>query len=190
MATFFVGQIIQFGGNFTISGTAQCSGQLLAISQNTALFSILGTTFGGDGVTTFALPDLRGRRMIHQGQGPGLSNYVLGEVAGVEATTVTQTTMPTHTHTITSSFKASSTTNATAQLPSANSVLGRSADIASGGTAHPAIYCPSSAPVDAALGGLNVAAANAGSSLPVEILNPFLVINCLISLFGVFPSRN
>ena len=190
MAEFYLGQIIQFGGNFAIRTTAMCNGQLLAISQNTALFSLLGTFYGGNGTSTFALPDLRGRSMIHQGQGLGLSDYTIGEVGGVENVTLTLGNLPTHTHTMTATFKASSTTKATAQVPGANSVLGHSVDIASGGTSHPAIYCPSGTAVDAALGGLNVAAANAGSSQPLPILNPFLAITCLILLQGIFPSRN
>jgi microcystin-dependent protein len=90
MAEPYIGQIIMFGGNFAIRGYAYCSGQLLPISQYTALFSILGTTYGGDGVTTFALPDLRGRVPIHSGQGPGLSNYQLGQRGGSESVTLLQ----------------------------------------------------------------------------------------------------
>lgn len=190
MVDFYLGQIIQFGGNFAISGTATCDGQLMPIQQNAALFSLIGTFYGGNGTSTFALPDLRGRTMIHQGQGPGLSQYVIGEVGGTENVSVLQTNMPQHTHTITSSFKASSTVKATLQIPAAGAVLGHSVDVASGGTSHPAIYCPSGTATDAALGGLNVAANTAGSGLPLSILNPFLAITCLITLVGIFPSRN
>src|SRR3954465_13916452 len=100
MATPFIGQISLFGGNFAPRGWAFCKGQLLAISQNTALFSILGTTYGGNGQTTFALPDLRGRVPIHFGQGPGLSSYALGETGGAETTTLTVNELPAHTHAV------------------------------------------------------------------------------------------
>ena len=190
MVDFYLGQIIQFGGNFTIRGTAMCNGQLLSISQNTALFALIGTFYGGNGTSNFAVPDLRGRTMIHQGQGTGLSPYVVGQQGGTENVTLLQTNLPAHTHVITSSFKASSTVKATAQIPAANSVLGHSVDIATGGTSHPAIYCPSGTAVDAALGGLNVSAASTGGNIPVSILNPFLAITCLIMLQGIFPSRN
>jgi microcystin-dependent protein len=94
----FLGSIVLFAGNFPPRGWAFCNGQILSISQNTALFSILGTTYGGNGVTTFALPDLRGRAPIHFGQGPGLTNYVLGENGGVEDVTLVETQLPAHTH--------------------------------------------------------------------------------------------
>src|SRR3954449_6617686 len=100
MATPFIGQISLFGGNFAPRGWAFCNGQLLAVSQNTALFSILGTTYGGNGETTFALPDLRGRVPLHPGQGPGLSPYVLGENGGQENVTLNVTQLPAHTHAV------------------------------------------------------------------------------------------
>ncbi len=187
---FYLGQIIQFGGNFAISGTAMCNGQTLSISQNTALFALLGTFYGGNGTSTFQLPDLRGRTMIHQGQGQGLSTYVVGENGGTENATLLQTNLPSHTHTITSTFKASSTVKATLQIPAAGAVLGHSDDVATGGTSHPAIYCPINTATDAALGGLNVSAAPTGNSIPVSILNPYLTITCLITTVGIFPSRN
>ncbi len=99
MSEPFIGEIRMFAGNFAPRSWAFCDGQLLSISQNTALFSILGTTYGGDGVTTFALPDARGRVLVHQGQGPGLSNYPLGQKAGSEQSPVT---LPPHSHGITS----------------------------------------------------------------------------------------
>src|SRR5687768_7076897 len=98
MSEPFIGQIILFGGNFAIRGYALCNGQLLSIAQNTALFSILGTTYGGNGQTTFALPDLRGRAPLHWGQGPGLPNVSLGEVGGSTTQTLTVNQMPAHSH--------------------------------------------------------------------------------------------
>jgi microcystin-dependent protein len=190
MATFYVGQIIQFGGNFAPTQTAMCNGQILPISQNTALFAIIGTFYGGNGTSNFALPNLQGRRMIHAGQGGGLSPYVQGQTGGTETVTLTTSQMPVHTHTITSSFNASGV-NATTLAPGAGSVLGHAADI-SGKTpsSQPAIYCPAGTTANVALGGLNVSAANTGGSQPVEILGPYLAITCLIVLQGVFPSRN
>src|SRR5437899_12703586 len=96
--TPFIGEIVMFAGNFAPRGWAFCNGQILSIAQNTALFSILGTTYGGNGQTTFALPDLRGRVPMHPGQGPGLTNHTLGEVAGSETTTLLSSNMPQHTH--------------------------------------------------------------------------------------------
>src|SRR5216117_169121 len=104
----FIGQIQAFGFSFAPRGWATCSGQILSIAQNTALFSLLGTTYGGNGQTTFALPDLRGRAMIGPGQGPALSSHVLGEVGGTESTTLNPNQMPAHTHTAT--FNGSTST--------------------------------------------------------------------------------
>src|ERR1041385_3867939 len=100
MATPFLGAICMFGFNFAPRGWAFCNGQILPIAQNTALFSLLGTTYGGNGQTTFALPDLRGRVPIHFGQGPGLSLYDLGQVGGSETVTLTPSTMPAHNHSL------------------------------------------------------------------------------------------
>src|ERR1041384_4599952 len=105
----FIGQIIMFAGNFAPQGWAFCAGQLMSISQNTALFSILGTTYGGNGQTTFALPALRSRTPVGPGQGPGLSNITLGEVSGTETVTLLTTQMPAHTHSL-NGVNASGTT--------------------------------------------------------------------------------
>jgi microcystin-dependent protein len=190
MATFYVGQIVTVGFNFAPTNMALCNGQLLAINQNAALFSILGTTYGGNGTTTFALPNLQSRRMIHWGQGQGLSNYIVGQAAGAETTTVTINNMAAHTHTMTSTFKASSTVKAADQIPAPGGVLGHTVDVATGGTAHPAIYCPSGTATDAALGGLNVSAGLTGGGQPFQSLTPYLAITMVIALFGIFPSRN
>jgi microcystin-dependent protein len=189
MAQFYVGQIVTGGWSFAPSGTALCNGQLQSIAQNQALFAVIGTIYGGDGVQTFGLPDLQGRRMNHWGQGPGLATYGIGERSGVEQVTLLQGNLPQHTHTITSSLNAS-TVKATQQDPSAGAVLGHAVDIASGGTAKPAIYAPSGSATSAALGGLNVSAGLSGNNLPLQILNPFLTITIVMSLFGIFPSRN
>src|SRR5438034_3493008 len=98
MTNAFLGQISMFAGNFAPKSTAFCNGQTLPINQNQALFSLLGTTYGGNGVTTFALPNLQSQLPVHQGQGQGLSNYSLGQTAGTPSVTIDQTTLPTHTH--------------------------------------------------------------------------------------------
>src|SRR3954468_23228168 len=100
MSEPFLGEIRMFGGNFAPRGWAFCNGQILSIAQNTALFSLLGTTYGGNGQTTFGLPDLRGRVAVSAGQGPGLSNYSLGELAGSESVTLTSANMPAHNHSV------------------------------------------------------------------------------------------
>jgi len=168
-----------FGGNFQIRGYAFCSGQILSIAQNTALFSILGTTYGGNGQTTFALPDLRGRVPIHQGQGPGLSPYSLGQQAGTENTTLNINQMPSHNHLI------------RANANNANDSL-------------PASAYPSAAiiPTDSnkSVSSYNTATDNStmnagaitptGGNQPFSILQPYLTISFLIALEGIFPSRN
>src|SRR5690349_13883210 len=116
MSEPFIGEIIMFAGNFAPRGWAFCQGQILSIAQNTALFSILGTTYGGNGQTTFALPDFRGRVPVGQGQGPGLSSYVLGEVSGTESTTLLTTNMPVHNHGLTQA-KAKALVTARTEAP-------------------------------------------------------------------------
>jgi microcystin-dependent protein len=191
MADFYLGQIITFGGNFAIFGTAMCNGQLMSIAQNPALFAVIGTTYGGDGISTFGVPNLQSRRMNHMGTGPGRGTYVLGQQSGVEHVTLTSNTMPTHTHVMTSSFQASGAQpHASLVTPPTGGVLGHAVDIAPGGKAAPAIYCPSGTTANVDLGGLNVAAANTGGSLPLQILTPYLAITMLIMLQGIFPSRN
>ena len=196
MSNVFLGQIIQGGWNFAPRGFATCAGQLLPISTNTALFSLLGTNYGGNGSTTFGLPDLRGRSMIAPGQGPGLSSYVLGQVGGTESTTLTSGQLPNHTHTATfngsTSTLSASAVKATAQTPSAGALLGKSVD--SAGTTVPFIYSPAASGSLAALGGLNVAGTvtvnAAGSSLPVSIVSPYLAVQIVIALQGIYPSRS
>jgi microcystin-dependent protein len=196
MASVFLGQIIQGGWNFAPRGYAFCNGQLLAISQNSALFALVGTIYGGNGQTTFALPDLRSRSMVHWGQGAGLSNIVIGQSAGTENVTLLSTQMPTHTHTATFNGSSStlSATNvaATTQAASAGTLLGRAKDNV--GTAVPLIYSPAGSAASAALGGLNVAGTvtnnPAGGNQPVPIRNPYLGITHVIAVEGIFPSRN
>ena len=166
--------IILFAGNFAPRGWAFCQGQLLSISQNTALFSLLGTTYGGDGQTTFALPDLRGRAPIGTGQGPGLSDIMLGELSGSESITLLSNQMPSHTHTLNAV-----TNNGDGSTPT-NSLLAHSgaldkefkANTNSNTTMHP------------------TAIGAAGGSQPFSIRSPYLGMNYIIAMQGIFPSRD
>jgi microcystin-dependent protein len=171
VAEAFIGEIRMFSFNFAPRDWAKCDGQLLSINQNQALFSLLGTTYGGNGQTTFALPDLRGRTPIHTGQGPGLSPRVLGQVYGEEAHTLTVNEMPAHLHTLQAAAAP------TDKMPAG-------ALIAQGG----AKLFRSGAPIDVTLA--PAALATSGSSQSHPNMQPYAVVNFAICLFGLFPSRN
>lgn len=193
MSQPFLGQIIQGGWNFAPRGYAYCSGQLMSIAQNTALFSLLGTTYGGDGQTTFGLPDLRGRSMINQGQSPGLSNYVLGEMGGAESATLTLPNLPAHTHPFTGTGTVgAATSKATEATPANGMVLARSVDAAVPANANPEIYLPAGTATTVTIAGVNVSGTTgiAGSNVPVATLSPFTCVSVVIALQGIFPSRN
>lgn len=175
MSEPFVAEIRMFGGNFAPRGWAFCNGQLLSISQNTALFSLLGTTYGGDGRTTFGLPDLQGRAPMHQGQGPGLTPRVQGETGGAENVTLSASQMPAHTH------QAQADASGGGQTSPANATW------AAAGRGRPAAYAANQAP-GAALSGQ--ALAPAGGSQPHNNRSPYLGVNFIIALQGIFPSRN
>jgi microcystin-dependent protein len=171
MSEPFIGEIIMFGGNFAPRGWAFCQGQLLSIAQNTALFSILGTTYGGNGQTTFALPDMRGRYPMQPGQGPGLSPRTLGEQGGTETVTLISTQMPAHNHTLNASAEEAGAKNPNGMVLAT--------------TTAPAYIA---SPIDTTL---NPAAIGvAGGSQPHNNMSPFLCVNFLIALEGIFPSRN
>jgi len=167
----FLGQIQIVGFLFEPKGWAFCNGQLLPISQNTALFSLLGTYYGGDGVTTFALPDLRGRMAIGQGQGRGLQYYVMGEVGGEEQVTITLSEMPAHTHRAMAS-----------SMPSNETTVGGNV----WGTTSVFLY--SSGSPSAAMNGLAIG--STGGGLPHENRPPYLVMNFIIAVQGIYPARN
>lgn len=176
-----IAEIRMFAGTFAPRNWAFCAGQLLSIAQNTALFSILGTTYGGNGQTTFALPDFRGRVAVGTGQGPGLSNITLGEVAGTSTVTLTTQQMPQHNHTI-SGNAGGLATNAN---PTGNS-LGI-AVVASGSAPVNAYTNNAPNPANA----LNAATCGmAGGNQPHDNMQPYLGMNYIICLFGIFPSRN
>ncbi len=148
-----------------------CQGQILSIAQNSALFALIGTYYGGDGQVTFALPNLAGRAPIHQFQGPGLSNYTVGQTLGVEHVTLSSNQLPNHTHTV-----------------NANSNVGSGIGPAGAFWAQPSSGQPYAAASNV---GMNPAAlTSAGNNQPHENMMPFLVINFIIAVEGVFPSRN
>jgi len=176
-----IGEIRMFAGTFAPRNWAFCSGQLISIAQNTALFSILGTTYGGNGQTTFALPDLRSRVPRGTGQGPGLTNVDLGQVSGTETHTLLTTQMPAHSHTATVAVNQNAGTSAN---PVGNFLAG-GADA----TANP-IPTYATTAVGGNLNASSVSIGNAGNSQPVAHLNPYLGMNYIICMFGIFPSRN
>lgn len=176
--TPFLGQIQAFGFNFAPVGWAMCSGVLLSISSNTALFSLLGTIYGGDGRTTFALPDLRGRSIVGVGNGPGLGNIVIGQKGGVESLNITTQNMPSHTHTANLRLGTGLGNTATAT----NNKLGASAG-------SDTIYTAAGFGSDNLAAG-TVAINNTGGNIPIQSRNPYLGINVCIALQGVYPSRS
>lgn len=195
MANGYIGQIRTFGFDFAPTGMALCNGAIMAITQYQALFSLIGTTYGGDGQRTFLLPDLRGRVAVGFGNGGGLTPRALGEKGGVENVTLLSQQIPIHSHGFTPTGSLSAVqTKATAQAPDAGSLLARSVEGVTGSTSLPQIYVPAgTAGTTAALGGLNFAAgttATAGGSQPHPNLQPYLALNPCIVLFGIFPSRN
>ncbi|MGR8935953.1 MAG: phage tail protein [Gammaproteobacteria bacterium] len=172
MSEPFVGEIRMFAGNFAPRGWAFCDGQLLAVSQNDALFSLLGTIYGGDGRTTFGLPDLRGRLPIHAGDGPGLSPRPLGAKGGEESVTLTVNQLPSHEHPLQASQGPATDTrpvgNAPAQAPAAD------------------VWSTRSPAVDMAADSISYI----GGSRSHTNLMPFLCVNFIIALFGIYPSRH
>jgi microcystin-dependent protein len=167
----FLGEIRIFGGNFAPVGWALCNGALLSISGNEALFSLIGTTYGGDGTSTFALPNLQGRFAMNQGQGPGLSNRVLGEPVGEQSVTLIAGQVGAHNHTA-----SCNTTGAGSNPSNAFWATDASGDIAPYSNAAPNAQMMQLSP--------------AGNGLPHDNMQPYLVINFIIALNGIFPSQN
>lgn len=172
-----IGEIRLFAGNFNPRSWAICNGQTLSIPQNQALFAILGTTYGGDGRTTFALPDFRGRVAIGAGQGPGLSNYDLGQRSGSPTVTLTAAQLPSHVHGQTAS----------AGEPTQNTAQGGS--LASNGRSTtppmPNVYTTNNTPV-----AMNSLTGSTGNNQPLSIVQPVLGMNYIICLNGIFPPRD
>jgi microcystin-dependent protein len=171
MAEAYLGEIRMFGFNFAPSGWAMCNGQTLPISQNTALFALLGTTYGGNGTSTFALPNLQSSVAIHQGQRAGLSPYVIGQTGGQENVTLTSPQIPAHAHPV-----LANAATASGSRP-AGSVLART-------TADIYAAAPDGTAMNAGMIG------NTGGSQPHPNIQPYLVVNFCIALQGIFPSRN
>jgi microcystin-dependent protein len=169
MSSPYIGEIRMMGCNFAPSGWAFCDGSLQSISQNTTLFQLIGTTYGGDGQNTFALPNLPGRTPVHLGTGGG-GTYVIGQLSGVEIVTLNQNQMPVHTH----AAQAANGVTGSVNTPQNNFWSGWT-----GGQFTPP-------PTTTALN--PVAVGNAGNSQPHNNLPPYLVINFVISLFGIYPS--
>ncbi|HEX6430553.1 MAG TPA: tail fiber protein [Niastella sp.] len=177
-----LGQVIMFGGNFAPRGWAFCQGQLMSIAQNTALFSILGTTYGGDGQTTFGLPDLRGRVAVGQGQGPGLSAWDLGELQGNEVVNLNISEMPMHSHSV-----VVSNNPANAATGANNGYIAAAKGLYGTDPVDVNMYNNDPAPADV-LG--NKSIANAGGSTPHPNIQPSLGLNYVICTEGIYPSRN
>ncbi len=171
-ATPYVGQIMAFGGNFAPQGWALCDGSLLPISQYDVLFSLIGTTYGGDGQTTFALPDLRSRVPLHQGQGSGLSNYVLGQSGGAEAVTLTVGQLPQHSHPA-----MANSGGGTGSSPSGAVWAGSPTNIYTAGAA-----------ANAAMAATSISAS--GGSQPHDNMLPFVTLNFCIAFEGIYPSQS
>lgn len=166
----FIGEIKMAGFNFAPRGYAFCNGQLLSIAQNTALFSLLGTTYGGNGQTTFGLPNLQGRVPMHYGQGSGLTSRTMGEQSGTENVTLISTQMPAHNHLVNVSSD-----DATAKSPVGGVMAG---------AASPIYAAAPDAQMNAATIGPS------GGNQPHANMQPYLVVNFIIALEGIYPSRN
>jgi microcystin-dependent protein len=176
MSNPFVAEIRMFAGNFAPTGWALCNGQLLPISQNTALFSLLGTTYGGDGKSNFALPNLQGSAPLQAGQGPGLSLRDLGEIGGEQNVTLLQTEMPSHSH----SAQGSTGSNQTTPV---NNAWASGAKLGGGN-----LYVPTNAPTNVQMNPFGTSIA--GGNQPHNNMMPYLCLTFIIALQGVFPPRS
>jgi microcystin-dependent protein len=197
MDTPFLAMILAFAGNFAPRGWLMCAGQLLSIAQNNALFSLLGTTYGGDGQNTFALPDLRGRTPIGQGQAPGRANYALGQTGGAESVILTFNNLPSHTHTADVSTlvvtPSASTATGTTNIPGPTLVPAGLPQTGSGPTAstikgYAVKNGSTTLAADTVTGSVTIGLT--GNNMPVATQDPYLVITYAIATSGIFPSRN
>ncbi len=176
MPDAFVGEIRLFAGTVVPTGWALCNGQLLPISSNTALFSLLGTMYGGDGKSTFALPDLRGMAALQTGQGAGLSDYAQGQIGGAAAVTLSQSQLPSHTHTVPSNNSSGDTNDPVGNTWAMAHTGKTSYTLYSANTSNPSAMSPQ-------------AVSATGGGLPHNNLPPYLVLNYMIALQGIFPTR-
>jgi microcystin-dependent protein len=166
----YIGQIMIFCGNFAPRGWAFCNGQLMSIAENDALFALIGTTYGGDGQSTFALPDLRGRVPVGTGQGPGLPNITIGQVGGSENVTLLTNNLPAHNHNVTIGVNTANgdESNPTTFLANSNNAYAEEGD--------------------SLLGGVSIQPT--GGSQPISVRNPYLGVNYIINLYGIFPTQS
>ena len=176
----YIGEIRIFAGDYAPQNWALCNGALLPISQNEALFTLLGTVYGGDGVQTFALPDLRGRIPLHKGTGPGLAPIVLGQKAGAETTVLTAANLPVHSHALVAVDALATTGNPTNMMMAKTS---RNVYVTN-------VVTPpdTTLPPPVAMG--PTAIASAGGSTPISLIQPYLAVNFIIATVGIFPSQN
>lgn len=172
MSNPYIGEIRMFGGNFAPAGWHFCDGSTMPISENDALFTLLGTTYGGDGQETFGLPDLRGRVPIHQGQGGGLQNYQIGESAGTETVTLTTNQIPLHSHALIGSADIGTDPAPSNDVLATSTIVKPYVGVAPDATMPQATITPS------------------GGSQPHENTMPFLCVNFIISLYGRFPTQS
>jgi microcystin-dependent protein len=180
----YISEVRMFAGNFAPMSWAFCQGQLMSIANYTALFALVGTTYGGDGQTTFGLPDLRSRVPIHNGQGAGLSSYQLGQMGGSESVTLTALNVGGHTHAVTGNAAiAVASGEGTTPLAVNNFPAGN-------GDAIYATATDNSAMAPASLSGVTVAPQTPSGNTPINTLQPYLAMNFIICLEGIFPSRN
>lgn len=180
----FIGEIKIFGFNFAPKGYMLCAGQILSIAQYTALFSLIGTTYGGNGQTTFAIPDLQGRMPIGQGQGPGLPDYSIGEVGGKTSITLISSNLPAHIHTL---------ANAHVKILASTETADESSPINNfPAIANSPVYTGNGASANTFTGGTQMTGSTdpTGSNIPFNSMNPYLTINYSMAILGIFPSRN
>jgi microcystin-dependent protein len=180
----YISEIRMFGGNFAPMAWAFCQGQLLPIANYTPLFALVGTTYGGDGQNTFGLPDLRSRVPIHNGQGPGLSNYVLGQMAGSENFTLTALNVGGHTHTVTGNAGVAVATGDGQTAVAVNDFPAGNGDPIYSTTTDNSNMAPAS------LAGITVAVQTPSGATPISTVQPYQAMNFIICLEGIFPSRN
>ena len=184
----YIGEIKLFAGNFAPRSWAFCEGQLLAISQHSALFSILGTIYGGDGRTTFALPDLRGRTAIAPGTGPGLTARRLGERGGSTTNTLNATQLPNHTHTATGTTKVSNADGTTNNPEGKVLAVGKA--VVDRSTSFNANIYGDGSNANMAANDVSVTLGNTGGNQSINNMQPYLATNYIIALFGIYPSRS
>jgi microcystin-dependent protein len=174
-----IGEIRMFAGNFNPRTWSFCNGQLISIATNTALFSILGTTYGGNGQTNFGLPDFQGRVAVGTGTGPGLPNVQLGQKAGTNTVTLTTANMPAHNHQVTGNITPQAATDGALSTDANGRYMGPGS-----------FYSTAGDNVNMAPIPLNLPSTVAGNSQPFSIMQPYLGMNYIICMFGIFPSRN